>query len=62
MSSTDFFYGISDFLTWSYQFYDNVGNFLNNLFLLTGFFGFFFWMYWQRKFNAKAANDPNQIK
>ena len=62
MNSADVFYGISDFLTWTYQFYDMVGNSLNNLFLFTGFFGFGFWMYWQKKFNDIAANNPDQIK
>lgn len=62
MSSSDVFYGISDFLTWSYQFFDNVGNILNNVFLLTGFAGFFIWMNYQRKFNEKAKNTPGQIK
>ena len=62
MSSTDVFYAIDDFLQWTYQFFDWVGNKLNYLFLLLGFVGFGIWMYYQKKFNDKAANDPSQIK
>lgn len=62
MSSTDVFYAIGDFLEWSYQFFDNVGNIMNNLFLFTGFAGFIIWMNYQRKFNEKAKNTPGQIK
>ncbi len=62
MSSTDVFYAIDDFLQWTYQFFDWVGNKLNYLFLALGFVGFAFWMMTQKKFNDKAANNPNQIK
>jgi len=62
MSSSEVFYGIGDFLTWTYQFFDNVGNFFNNILLLTGFAGFGIWMWYQRKFNEKAKNTPGQIK
>ncbi|MCE3296195.1 MAG: hypothetical protein K0R65_1909 [Crocinitomicaceae bacterium] len=62
MSSTDVFYAINDFLQWTYQFFDWVGNKFNYLLLALGFVGFAFWMYTQKKFNDKAANNPNQLK
>lgn len=62
MSSTDFFYKLDDLFQCFFYLYDNVGNILNYSFLALGFVGFFMWMNFQRKFNQKAENNPNQIK
>ncbi|MES2588032.1 MAG: hypothetical protein V4622_03560 [Bacteroidota bacterium] len=60
--SSDVFFALDDLFQWCFLFYDWVQNKLNYLFLALGFFGFAYWMNVQRKENAKAANDPNQIK
>jgi hypothetical protein len=62
MSSTDFFYNLDDMFQSMFLFFDWVGNKLNYTFLALGFVGFFMWMNFQRKFNEKAKNDPNQLK
>lgn len=56
---------IGDIFQWTF-------NFLQDDFFLTwmmntglvclGFVGLFYWLNWQRKFNAQAQNDPNQLK
>jgi hypothetical protein len=62
MSSSDFFYGIADFLTWTFGFFEWIGNKFNYSMIVLGFFGLFFWLNAQRKFNDKAAKDPSQLK
>jgi hypothetical protein len=62
MSSSDFFYGIADFLTWTFGFFEWIGNKFNYSMIVLGFFGLFFWLNAQRKFNDKAANDPSKLK
>jgi hypothetical protein len=61
-SSTEVFYGLDDMFQTIFLFFDWVQNKANYTFLLLGFVGFFMWFNFQRKFNAKAKNDPNQIK
>ena len=34
----------------------------NNIFIVMGFLGMFYWLNMQRKFNKEAANNPDQIK
>jgi predicted negative regulator of RcsB-dependent stress response len=62
MSSTKVFYAISDFLTWTFGFYENVGNIFNYSLIVLGFVGLFYWLNWQKKFNENAKNDPNHLK
>jgi hypothetical protein len=62
MSSSDFFYGIADFLQWTFGFFEWIGNKFNYSMIVLGFFGLFFWLNTQRKFNNKAANDPSKLK
>jgi len=43
-------------------FYDNIGDIANWTIIGLGFFGLFFWLDKQRKFNNQAEKDPNQLK
>ncbi len=60
--STDVFFSIADLSQTCFLFFDWVQNKFNTILLFLGFFGFAYWMNVQRKENAKAAKDPNQIK
>jgi uncharacterized membrane protein len=62
MSSSDFFYGIADFLTWTFGFFEWIGNKFNYSMIVLGFVGLFYWLNTQRKLNDKAANDPSKLK
>jgi len=62
MSSTDIIYKIGGLLQDSFVFFESVGNIFNYSAIVLGFFGFFFWMNKQRKFNDKASKDSNQLK
>jgi hypothetical protein len=62
MSSTPVFQAIADFLQWTFQFFDWVGDKLNWAFILLGAFGLLYWLWTQKKLNDKAANNPNQLK
>jgi hypothetical protein len=62
MSSSDFFYAIGDFLTWTFGILEWVGNKFNYLLLGLGFVGMFYWLNIQKKLSDKAENDPNQLK
>lgn len=64
MTLSGIFWGIADF-SQSILFapFEIMGNVVNYLFLIIlGFGGLFYWLNMQRKFNAQAANDPNQRK
>lgn len=61
MSTTDIIYLIGDAFQTGFLFYDNVGNIFNDILLLLGFFGFFYWMNIQKKLNTKS-NVPVEIK
>jgi len=64
MTLTDIFWGIGDFMTWTFQLLqaDMIGDMFNVACIILGFVGLFYWLNLQRKFNAKAENDPNQLK
>jgi hypothetical protein len=62
MNSTSVFYALDDMFQSFFVLYDKVGNLANYSFLILGFVGFFIWMRYQKRFNDKAANDPNQLK
>jgi len=62
MSSSDFFYAIGDFLTWTFGILEWVGNKFNYLLLALGFFGMFYWLNIQKKLSDKAEKDANQLK
>lgn len=57
MSSSPFFYGIADFLQWTFQFFDVVGNKFNYSIIVLGFVGLFYWLNVQRKLTAKAEKE-----
>lgn len=42
--------------------FESMGNMFNTVLLLTGSFGFLYWMRKQAKFNKQAKTDPNQLK
>lgn len=63
MSSSVIFEAIGDAILWSTSVvFDNIGNSFNDLALILGFVGLFYWLNLQRKFNAEAEKDPNQLK
>ena len=57
MSSSPFFYGIADFLQWTFGFFDVVGNKFNYSMIVLGFVGLFYWLNMQRKLTAKAEKE-----
>ncbi len=62
MTLSSFFHGLGDLFQWTFQIFEIIGNSFNYLLLLLGFFGFFYWMMKQAKFNKEAENNPNQLK
>ncbi len=62
MSSTPFFEAIGAIFQFGFKFYDWVGDKLNYSFILLGFFGLFYWLNTQRKFNNAAENNPDTLK
>jgi len=56
------FYSIADFLQWTFGFFEWVGNGFNDILLLLGFVGLFYWLNIQKKLNQNAENNPNQNK
>lgn len=62
MSSTDIFWGIGDLMQWTFGIFEVIGNSFNYLLLILGFVGFGIWMNMQKKYNAEAEANPNQIK
>jgi hypothetical protein len=62
MTTNDIFYGLADLMQWTFGILEWVGDKLNYGLIALGFFGFFYWMNLQMKFNKEAENNPNQIK
>jgi hypothetical protein len=63
MSSKEIFEGLGELILWSTEIlFENVGNMFNTAVIVLGFVGLFFWLNTQRKFNEKAANNPDQLK
>jgi hypothetical protein len=62
MSSSTIFHAIADLLTWTFGIFEVIGNTFNYAVILLGFVGLFYWLNLQRKFNAEAESNPNQIK
>lgn len=66
MTLTDFFWGLGDageaVLGFIYD-EDQIWTFLfNTTVVLGGFFGLFYWLRLQLKFNKQAKDNPNQLK
>ncbi len=62
MSSSTIFYAIADFAKIAFTPFEFIGDFVNFSFILLGFIGLFIWLNKQKKFNDKAASNPNQLK
>jgi len=62
MTLADFFNGLGDIFLWTFQIFEMIGNSFNYILIVLGFVGLFIWLNKQRKFNAAAENDPNQLK
>ncbi len=65
MTLYDLFWGIGDFLYWTFQLLQNdfwLTSFVNYGAILLGFGGLLYWLNLQKKFNAQAESDPNQLK
>ena len=65
MTLDGFFRGLGDVLQWTFNILENVmpTTFLVNTgAVLLGFVGLFYWLNLQRKFNAQAEKDPDQLK
>ncbi|MBI1836009.1 MAG: hypothetical protein HYR91_01965 [Flavobacteriia bacterium] len=63
MGSIKVFEAIDDFLqNYIYVIFDNIGDIFNYSCIVLGFFGLFYWLRYQKKFNDQAANDSNQLK
>lgn len=63
MSSKVIFEGLGDLISWTTEIiFENVGNMFNTAAIILGFVGLFFWLNTQKKFNAKALNNSDQLK
>lgn len=65
MSSSDFFWGLGDLLETVLTPLDadwGLTSFMNTGILLLGFVGLGIWLMKQKKYNAEAEADPNQLK
>ena len=62
MTLSGFFYGLGDIFQWTFQLFEVIGNSFNYSLIVLGFIGLFYWLNKQRKFNAKAQNNPDQFK
>ena len=62
MKSADIFHLLGDLLQWTFGIFEMIGNIFNYGVILLGFIGMFYWLNLQRKFNAQAKSNPNQIK
>jgi hypothetical protein len=63
MDSSSIFYAIGDFMT-NYAFIplELIGNKFNNFLIVVGFFGLFYWLRWQKRFNQEAQDNPGKLK
>lgn len=65
MTLYDLFWGLGDFLQWTFRLLQNdfwLTSVVNYGAIVLGFGGLFYWLNWQKKFNAQAEKDPNQLK
>lgn len=62
MTSATVFNAIADLLQWTFGIFEIIGNSFNYSVIVLGFIGLFYWLNLQKKFNAEAESNPNQIK
>ncbi len=62
MNSNAIFEGIAGLLQWTFQIFEIMGNSFNYACIALGFFGLLYWLIRQKKMNADAASNPNQMK
>ncbi len=62
MTLSGFFYGLGDIFLWTFQIFEVIGNVFNYSLIVLGFFGLFFWLNLQKKYNAEAEHNSDQIK
>ena len=65
MTLDGFFRGLWDVLQWTFNILENdmpTTFLVNTGAVLLGFVGLFYWLNLQRKFNAQAEKDPDQLK
>jgi len=65
MTLDGFFSGLGDVLQWTFNILENdmpTTFLVNTGAVLLGFVGLFYWLNLQRKFNAQAEKDPDQLK
>lgn len=66
MTATDFFWGLGDgleaILSAIYDEDHGITFIFNTFVVLFGFFGLFYWLRYQLKFNKEAKDNPNQLK
>ena len=55
-------YPLGDLFAWSFGILEYFQNLPNDIFLVGGFFGLFYWLRLQSNYNKAAAANPNQIK
>lgn len=65
MTLDGFFRGLGDVLQWTFNILENdmpTTFLVNTGAVLLGFVGLFYWLNLQRKFNAQAEKDADQLK
>jgi len=65
MTLSAFFHGIGDFLLWTFNLLQNdlpLTYMMNTGIVLLGFFGLFYWLIKQKKFNEAAEANADQLK
>ncbi len=64
MTLSGIFYGIADFMQMTFRLLeaDMIGNIFNYSVIVLGFVGLFIWLNMQKKYNAAAESNPDQIK
>jgi hypothetical protein len=62
MNSNVIFYGLAKIFQGSFLFFEFIQNKFNYFLIILGFFGLFYWLRWQKRFNDQAENNPDQIK
>jgi hypothetical protein len=63
MNTSTVFYAIGDFMgDYAFTPLEMIGNVFNYACIVLGFFGLFYWLRLQKKFNQDSEKNPNQRK